>query len=70
MIKAKKLASIGKNCVACGSCIGVCPLKAISIDDGISAKVDTNKCVGCAKCAKVCPASIIKIVVSEVPCEK
>lgn len=49
------------ECVACGCCVKVCPLNAISIHKGIKAVVDINKCVGCGKCAKECPASVIEI---------
>lgn len=53
-----------KDCVACGCCVKVCPLKAIKIVKGVMAQVDEEKCVGCGKCAKECPASVI--VISEV----
>ena len=60
---AKKKAKIDTNiCVACGCCMKVCPLCAISIYRGIYAQVDETKCVGCGKCAKECPASIISIM--------
>lgn len=52
-------------CVACGRCVKVCPMKAISIYKGIRAVVDWEKCIGCGKCAKECPASVIAI--QEVP---
>lgn len=48
-------------CVACGCCVKVCPLGAISIERGVRAVVDPEVCVGCGKCAKECPASIIHI---------
>ncbi len=48
-------------CVACGCCVKVCPLGAITISRGICAVVDPEKCVGCGKCAKECPASVIEI---------
>ena len=48
-------------CVACGCCVKVCPLKAISVWRGIMAKVDPEVCVGCGKCARECPASVISI---------
>ena len=60
--KIRKKASIPQNdCVACGSCIKVCPLGAISIYKGVYAQVDEAKCVGCGKCAVACPASIISV---------
>lgn len=48
-------------CVACGCCVKVCPIAAISVYKGMYAVVDAAKCVGCGKCAKECPASVIEI---------
>lgn len=59
---SRKISSVGKECVACGYCVRVCPKEAIRIMWGISARVDQEKCVGCGKCAKVCPAAVIDIV--------
>ncbi len=70
MSKSKKNAQILKFCVACGTCLNECPFNAISINNGIKAKVDENKCVGCGKCSKLCPASAIIIVDREVADEK
>ena len=61
-VKARRNAFVDTDsCVACGCCVKVCPLGAISVDRGIAAKVDPQRCVGCGKCAKECPASIISI---------
>ncbi|MFR8002470.1 MAG: 4Fe-4S dicluster domain-containing protein [Hydrogeniiclostridium sp.] len=62
MTLSRKMANIGKECVACGCCVRVCPKEAIQIAWGISARVDQEKCIGCGKCAKVCPAAVIDIV--------
>ena len=62
MKRSPKVAGIGKECVACGCCVRVCPKEAIQIAWGISARVDQEKCIGCGKCAKVCPAAVIDIV--------
>ena len=61
MILSRKMDSIGKECVACGCCVKVCPLQAIEIVRGVMAQVRQDKCVGCGKCARECPASVIKI---------
>lgn len=62
MKTGKKLAVIDcKYCVGCGCCIKVCPRGAISVPDGIYAKVETQSCVGCGLCAKGCPANAITI---------
>lgn len=62
MAKSSRISQIGKECVACGTCVRVCPKEAIQIKWGISAHVDEDKCVGCGKCAKVCPAAVIDMV--------
>lgn len=61
--KLKKKAYVVKDkCVACGTCVKVCPRGAIKIIEGVFAEVDENKCIGCTICAKECPASIIEMV--------
>ena len=60
-----KTASVGKDCVACGSCIKSCPLRAIAVYKGLYAWVDGAKCVGCGRCAKACPAGVIEILEKE-----
>lgn len=56
----KYLAYVQKNCVACGACQSVCPRKAIAVDRGTRAIVNSELCVGCGICIKTCPAGIIK----------
>ena len=62
MAVSKKLAVVGRDCVACGSCERVCPMGAIKVAWGIAARVNGDKCVGCGKCAKACPAAVIEVV--------
>ncbi len=59
---ARKTAYISTQCVACGACLKVCPLHAISIFRGSRASIDSSKCVGCGKCQKTCPASVIQLI--------
>jgi len=60
-VKTRKQAIISNECVACGTCIKVCPHQAIKIYKGIHAEVNYDICVGCGKCKTVCPASVIEI---------
>ena len=61
-IRKKRKAFVAQaDCVACGCCVKVCPMRAIQIVKGIMAQVDTGKCVGCGKCVRECPASVIEI---------
>ena len=48
-------------CVACGCCVKVCPVKAISVYKGLYADVNRELCIGCGKCKNECPASVIEI---------
>ena len=46
------------TCVGCESCVGVCPVSAISMSDG-KALVDDGACVDCGSCVSTCPVSAI-----------
>jgi NAD-dependent dihydropyrimidine dehydrogenase PreA subunit len=62
MKRVKKKAVIPQSeCVACGTCVKVCPREAITIIHGIYAKVNEDICIGCGKCKIACPASIIRL---------
>ena len=61
-VKKRRRAVVDPSaCVACGCCVRVCPLSAIRIWNGITARVDAARCVGCGKCAAECPATIITL---------
>ena len=42
-------------CTRSGTCIGVCPTNALSLDDEFYPKLDPDKCIDCGLCAKTCP---------------
>lgn len=63
---SKRFAQVGTYCVACGSCIKVCPMSAISIWKGVAAQVNVDRCVGCGKCVRECPAGTIELKDREV----
>ena len=42
------------KCVACGGCIDLCPVIAISMINDI-VTIDHEKCTECTICVKVCP---------------
>ena len=45
-------------CVGCETCVGTCPVSAISMNDG-KASVDAGTCVECGSCVSACPVSAI-----------
>lgn len=42
-----------ENCIACGACVEVCPVRAIVMDD--PTKTDVEKCITCTACIYACP---------------
>lgn len=50
-----------EKCFSCGSCVALCPVEAISIDQDSTIKFNKEKCVGsaCSICVDACPARAI-----------
>ena len=48
---------ISDNCVACGTCMDMCPTGAISECD--SYVIDPDTCISCGSCAEACPNEAI-----------
>lgn len=49
------------SCAGCGSCIGRCPARAISLNDNEVSDVDKVKCNDCGECLDTCPHGAITI---------
>jgi heterodisulfide reductase subunit A len=49
---------IADVCNGCGACVPICPVNAISMQNG-KAKVDAFQCTGCGACIPVCPQEAI-----------
>ena len=52
------------ECTGCGSCVDICPPRAIEIVDD-KAVVDKDWCIGCGVCVPKCPTDSIKIILRE-----
>ena len=52
------------KCFSCGSCVALCPVEAISLEEDFSVKFDKEKCLGstCSLCVDACPARAIKSI--------
>ena len=43
-----------EKCTGCGQCVDVCPVEAITMNDG-KASIDEETCVECGACNTICP---------------
>ncbi len=50
-----------KKCIGCGTCVGMCPVGAISFDENNRAKINQEICIKCGTCEAVCPVNAIEI---------
>ena len=49
----------GDKCTACGACVEVCPVDAITIKE--TAIVDEKTCIDCGTCVNGCPVEAIEL---------
>ena len=47
------------KCIGCHTCMGVCPVSAISVGPDGKCVIDPAKCISCGTCAAICPVSAI-----------
>jgi len=48
------------TCTACGACIPVCPVSAVTGTAGSVPSIDLKKCIKCGACLEVCDVEAIK----------
>jgi uncharacterized Fe-S center protein len=49
-----------KKCIACGECVGVCPVGAVVMVEK-KAVIERSACIGCGECLTVCPKKAMGI---------
>ncbi len=54
--------SCSYGCLGLGSCVKVCPVDAIIINDKNLAWINKEICISCGKCLEVCPTGVIKMI--------
>ena len=48
-----------EKCTGCSSCVDVCPVDAIKVED--KAIVDEDECIDCGTCVEECPEEAIEL---------
>lgn len=51
--------SITNSCTGCGTCLSICPTKAITGGPGRIHSINENLCIDCGACAKLCQNSSV-----------
>jgi len=49
------------KCTGCGTCVDVCPVEAIALNDDSKACVNADECTDCGACADECPSEAITL---------
>ena len=47
------------TCIACGACVDVCPVEAITLEE--KAVIDAETCTECGACVDECPVDAISL---------
>lgn len=55
---------IHENCIGCGLCVSLCPMKNISLNNGKA--VADKKCTMCYRCISHCPKKAITLLGNEI----
>ncbi len=56
----EQLSFLEQKCIGCGECVGVCPVGAHTVKNGIHV-FDRDKCTNCGECEKVCLGAALKL---------
>ena len=49
-------------CIACGDCVDICPMGALTMDNSGVIHFEQHRCIGCGLCVSVCPSKAVKMV--------
>ena len=47
------------ECTGCETCVEICPVEAISMNDEDVAEIDQDECTECGTCLEECPVEAI-----------
>lgn len=55
-------------CTGCGTCVGECPVGAITLK-GDNASINDEECIRCGRCHEVCPEEAVRHDSERIPQE-
>ena len=50
------------RCTGCETCVDMCQMGAVSMDDEGRARIDLKRCIGCGLCVMSCPVEALRLV--------
>jgi len=50
------------TCIACGDCVEICPMGALTMDEFGEVHLAQIRCIGCGLCVSVCPSNAVQVV--------
>lgn len=53
--------SVTADCIACGKCEQVCPMRVFTLRDGKAQPEREQECIHCSLCQQACPQSAIRV---------
>ena len=53
--------SVTEDCIACGKCVEVCPMRVFALRDGKSQPEREQDCIHCSLCQAACPQRAIRV---------
>lgn len=56
------LFEINESCTRCGACIAACPIRLITLNDGLPSPVEDAEdlCINCGHCVAICPPAALR----------
>lgn len=54
-----------ERCVGCGSCVRLCPMGYLTLEDGVPRIRERRRCIGCGHCMATCPKQAVTLIPPE-----